>query len=266
MLVFIIVVLAHIQPKSADIENDAFICTEPPEETAIAPISEHFQETGMPCEIYDRKLATELATTCNRLATNKALGNAENVLQRIERSVNEPQADEKELYCGETAVAEAGYSGDEVSVQNEAPVAAEVQVVLPDNPVETVCETESSSSDVPSEIPSIAGILQAELEKSGIGWWYPYGYAQMMQESHGNQWAVSADGQDYGIFQYRLRYWTEPESIFDVNAQIRRYVSEVYARISAGLSIEEIISRHFTSDYVTEINWQYVNDVLQHLN
>ena len=104
--------------------------------------------------------------------------------------------------------------------------------------------------------------LKAELTSAGIDWWYPYAVAQAQQESSWNPWAVSPDGKDKGLFQYREQFWTEPESIFDVNAQIRRYVSEVSARLAADLSIEETISRHFTSDYVTEINWDYVNHVL----
>ena len=109
-------------------------------------------------------------------------------------------------------------------------------------------------------------LLRFALRDAGIEWWYPYGWAQCQQESRWNPYAENPNGLDKGLFQYRITYWTEPESIFDVNAQIRRYVQEVSARIAAGLSIEEIISRHFTSDWVTEINWQYVNDVLQHLN
>ena len=85
----------------------------------------------------------------------------------------------------------------------------------------------------------------------------------MTQESQCNPWAENANGLDKGLFQYRITYWTQPESIFDVNAQIRVYVSQVQARLAAGLSIEETISRHYTSDYITEVNWQYVNDVLR---
>ena len=128
-------------------------------------------------------------------------------------------------------------------------------------------------SDERQEQPvSIQDQLRIALEQAGIGWWWPYAWAQAQQESRWNPNAVSPDGLDYGLFQFRLKspdgtriYWTEPESIFDVNAQIRVYTQRVAARLAAGLSIEETISRHFTSDYITEVNWQYVNDVLQHL-
>lgn len=123
--------------------------------------------------------------------------------------------------------------------------------------------------DAASTIPEI---LKASLDGAGIGWWYPYACAQIEQESHWDPWAVNPNGLDYGILQYRLtspdgtrQYWTEPESIYDVNAQIRVYVRQVSARLAAGLSIEETISRHYTSDYVTEVNWKYVSDVLRWL-
>ena len=124
-----------------------------------------------------------------------------------------------------------------------------------------------SSEEIPHPAPvetTPQDKLLTALRNAGIEWWWPYAYAQVMQESQWNPNAVNANGLDFGLLQYRLKspdgtrmYWTEPESIFDVDAQIRKYVGQV-----AGLSIEEIISRHFTSDYVTEINWEYVNRVL----
>ena len=112
--------------------------------------------------------------------------------------------------------------------------------------------------------------LRSLLESYGIGWWYPYAYAQVMQESHWNPNAVNANGLDFGLLQYRLKspdgtriYWTGPGDIMDPYAQIQKYVGQVKARTDAGLSVEEIISRHMTSDWVTDINWQYVQDVLR---
>lgn len=140
-------------------------------------------------------------------------------------------------------------------------------------------QTESEQtdySDVPAETEpetvvdeqvgqNVYELIAAELNVYGVGWWYPYAVAQMMAESGGDPYAENPNGLDKGLFQYRVTYWTEPESIFDVRAQIRRYVREVTARINAGLSIEEIISRHYTSDWVTEINWEYVNHVLSRM-
>ena len=141
---------------------------------------------------------------------------------------------------------------------------------------ETVaCETESQATaetvgvqSVESEPVSIdiPTLLQQSLDAAGIGWWYPYAMAQMTQESHGNPWAENPNGLDKGLFQFRITYWTEPESIFDISAQIRVYTRQVQARLEAGLSIEETISRHYTSDFVTEVNWEYVNLVLSHIH
>lgn len=147
----------------------------------------------------------------------------------------------------------------------EARIETYAETVAYETQSQTAAET-VGVTQVASEAIDIYGLLRVSLENAGIGWWYPYAVAQMTQESHCNPWAVSADGLDYGLFQFRLEYWKEPESIFDVDAQIRKYVSNTCARINAGLSIEEVISRHFTSDYVIEINWKYVQDVLQHLN
>lgn len=140
---------------------------------------------------------------------------------------------------------------------------------------ETVAyETESQGTeDIVGTAPveecgaiDIYGHLRRQLAVAGIEWWYPYAVAQMTQESHCNPWAENPNGLDKGLFQYRITYWTEPESIFDISAQIRVYVGQVSARLAAGLSIEETISRHYTSDYVTTVNWQYVNDVLRWMN
>lgn len=141
---------------------------------------------------------------------------------------------------------------------------------------ETVAyETESQAEPETLGIQSVASepvsidiptLLQQSLDAAGIGWWYPYAVAQMTQESHGNPWAENVNGLDKGLFQFRITYWTEPESIFDISAQIRVYTRQVQARLAAGLSIEETISRHYTSDYVTEVNWEYVNLVLSHMH
>lgn len=131
--------------------------------------------------------------------------------------------------------------------------------------VETAPETQATQTVAQSSVTPQDKLLTA-LRNAGIEWWWPYAYAQVTQESRWNPLAENINGLDKGLFQYRIIYWTEPESIFDVDAQIRKYVSQVSARIAAGLSIEEIISRHLTSDYVTEINWEYVNLVLSHMN
>ena len=88
----------------------------------------------------------------------------------------------------------------------------------------------------------------------------------MFQESHGQQYAVNPNnGIDCGLYQYRITYWTEPEDIFDVDAQLRRYASDMAARFNSGLTVDEAISRHNTSDSVAAVNWEYVGQVKQWL-
>lgn len=149
--------------------------------------------------------------------------------------------------------------------------AAQTAPVPDAEPAEVVGTVEAPQGDSLDNQPegdaasTIPEILKASLDGAGIGWWYPYACAQIEQESHWNPWAVNPNNLDYGLLQYRISFWGEPEDIFDVNAQIRKYTQQAAARINAGLSVEEIISRHITSDYVTEINWEYVNAVLQWL-
>lgn len=113
--------------------------------------------------------------------------------------------------------------------------------------------------------PVIQQKLHDALEKHGIAYWYEGALCQMYQESRGQQYAVNPNnGIDCGLFQYRSTYWNGGD-IFDVDAQIERYASDMAARFNSGLSVDEAISRHNTSDYVTAVNWEYVNQVKQHL-
>ena len=130
---------------------------------------------------------------------------------------------------------------------------------------DTVEETFEVHAVVPAEETRLEDVLMHELEALGIGYFYQYAWAQAMQESHWNPNAVSPSGMDKGLFQYREKYWDEAGSIMDPYVQISKYVRQVKARLDAGLSIEETISRHYTSDWVTDINWDYVNAVLSWL-
>jgi hypothetical protein len=53
--------------------------------------------------------------------------------------------------------------------------------------------------------------------------------------------------------------------IFSIDEQVERYASDMSARFNSGLSVDEAISRHNTSDHVSEVNWEYVAQVKQHL-
>lgn len=115
--------------------------------------------------------------------------------------------------------------------------------------------------------PKIQQTLWEHLNAAGIGYWYTGALAQMMQESGGDPMIVNpTNGIDMGLYQYREPFWDYSRGdIFDPEAQIALYVEETAARINAGLTVDEVISRHNTSDFVTEVNWQYVQEVKRHL-
>lgn len=109
--------------------------------------------------------------------------------------------------------------------------------------------------------------LYEALAAEGIEYWYEGALAQMFQESHGKRYAENPNGLDKGVMQFRITYWNWSDGdIFDVNAQFRRYAREMAARFGTGLSVDEAISRHKTSDYCTTIDWTYVGHVKQWLN
>lgn len=108
--------------------------------------------------------------------------------------------------------------------------------------------------------------LYHHLEEAGIPDWFTGALAQMYQESHCKQYAENPNGLDKGIFQYRITYWNWSDGdIFDLDAQMSKYASEMAARFGSGLSVDEAISRHKTSDYVTSVDWTYVAQCKQWL-
>lgn len=115
--------------------------------------------------------------------------------------------------------------------------------------------------------PEIQRAIYRALDDAGIAYWYTGALAQCYQESRGDPTVTNeTNGIDKGLFQYRSTFWDWSRGdIFDPEVQIGLYVSQMANRFSAGLSTDEAISRHNTSDYVTEINWQYVADVKQWL-
>ena len=105
------------------------------------------------------------------------------------------------------------------------------------------------------------------LDSEGISYWYEGALCQMFQESHGYQYAENRNGLDKGLFQYRITYWNWNDGdIFDIDAQLHRYAHEMSARFNAGLTVDQAISRHITSDYCTTIDKVYVQQVKQWLD
>lgn len=114
--------------------------------------------------------------------------------------------------------------------------------------------------------PELQALLYDALDRHGIGYFFEIACVQCYQESHFNVWAENPNGRDKGILQYRLQYWDwNRGDIFDPAAQFELYAEQMAARLNAGLSAEECISRHNTSDFVTAVNWEYVGQVKQHL-
>jgi hypothetical protein len=114
---------------------------------------------------------------------------------------------------------------------------------------------------------SIQVRLYQYLQEAGIPYWYEGALCQMFQESHGQQYAVNqTNHEDMGLFQYKNRFWNWADGdIFDVDAQMSRYASDMAARFNSGLTVDEAISRHNTSDSVAAVNWEYVGQVKQWL-
>lgn len=137
---------------------------------------------------------------------------------------------------------------------------------------------EEEQATVEADIPiySIAGVTMSPylqrllyyyLDNAGISYWYEIGLCEMWQESQGYIYAINpVNHEDMGLFQYKSRYWDwSLGDIFDVDAQFKLYSEQMAARLNSGLSVDECISRHKTSDYVTEMDWKYVSDVKKHL-
>lgn len=115
--------------------------------------------------------------------------------------------------------------------------------------------------------PALQRAIWDALQAEGIAYWYEGALAQCFQESHFEMYAVNQkNGVDSGLYQYRSTFWDwEQGDIFDANLQIRKYAAEMAARFNAGLSADEAISRHKTSDYCEEVDREYVQQVRQWL-
>lgn len=107
------------------------------------------------------------------------------------------------------------------------------------------------------------------LKEHGIERLFPYSIAQACQESEFDTTNVTG-GLDCGLFQYRKTFWEETSAkwgypgadIFNPYIQIDIYVHQMARRLNEyGCSIEEAISRHYTSDWGT-YNAKYVGDVM----
>lgn len=108
------------------------------------------------------------------------------------------------------------------------------------------------------------------LSEYGIEYFFPYAISMACQESSFNIYDVT-DGLDCGLFQYRKTFWEETcakwgypgADIFNPYIQIDIFVRQTARRLNElGCSINETISRHYTSDWGT-YNEKYVADVMK---
>lgn len=164
----------------------------------------------------------------------------------------------------EVEVSEREESSSEVPVN-------ETRCEVSEEETETVQETVPHTAKVFSVNgetlnPELQALLYDALDRHGISYFFELACVQCYQESHFNVWAENPNGRDKGILQYRLQYWDwNRGDIFDPAAQFELYAEQMAARLNAGLSADECISRHNTSDFVTAVNWEYVGQVKQHL-
>lgn len=144
---------------------------------------------------------------------------------------------------------------------------------------DTESELRATEAEMEADLPVLYRIAGEEIQEklqiklyqylsdAGIDYWYTGALAQMFQESHCHQYAENPNGLDKGIYQYRITYWNWNDGdIFSIDAQLQRYASEMSERFNAGLSVDEAISRHKTSDYCTAVDWTYVGHVKRWLN
>lgn len=254
LILIVKTVIDDYKPKNMVFAAEAESVKDFIEESAGRPKKGEISLSGMPCENPEQ---------------------FERWLKEHEQTTGE-ESHETEGESLEGCVEESRFERDnEISgiEETSSEVAAESESNQEPSKIQSVPEEASRIYRIMGEEidPYVQKRLYMVLAKAGIAYWYETAICQLFQESRGNCGAVSKDGKDHGIFQFRLEYWDEVceqyghagASIYDVDVQIDIYVRQTAARLNAGLSADEVISRHKTSDYVTEIDWQYVAQVRQ---
>jgi len=108
--------------------------------------------------------------------------------------------------------------------------------------------------------PDLQGFLYEALSERGIGYFFRYAVLIAFAESSFNHLAVSKNGMDKGLFQYREIYYPG-KNIFDPREQIIIFSDQMANRASKGKTIAEMISAHNMSDYGA-YNQAYVDIVM----
>ena len=161
------------------------------------------------------------------------------------------------------------------AVEPETEVASEEAVIY-----ETVEETEAAVPADLKEKPlyTVNGVMLSEecqeylygqLEKYETEWFFPYALCELYQESRFNPNAVSYNGLDKGIAQFREIYFPEfaeasglvEYDIFNVIDSLYVYAFTISKYLNETGSIELALSRYYLGEY--GYSEQYVSDVLQ---
>ena len=144
---------------------------------------------------------------------------------------------------------------------------------VPHTEIESAVETDSERVVTLYEVdgimpdPALQQMLYEALDRHGISYWYELAWVQCYQESKWNVYAVNPNNLiDSGILQFRSLYWDWSRGdLFSPQAQFDLYSEQMANRLNQGLSADECISRHKTSDYCPTVDWGYVQEVKQHL-
>ena len=187
------------------------------------------------------KTSTEQATVAKtgQIRENKAS------LRKVGEVEQESQAEETE---SETCTTDAEEVSEVGTGTDESPVIYSVDGITPD--------------------PDLQRMLYEALDRHSISYFYEIAWVQCYQESKWQVYAVNPNNLvDSGILQYRATYFDYSRGdIFDPAVQFELYSEQMSARLNQGLSADECISRHKTSDFIGTVDWQYVAEVKQHLN
>lgn len=291
LLVVLGVIVMHISPdEEVDIieTQESTTCEE--KETVIAPLPDYplveSKESeiiggylnggnGMPCEV--NKVPEESEEETNEPETR------EEAKQETESTAptSSPQGTTAPVVdrgCGgtdgNTVGEESSTSGETVEEQTET--AEECGLVTESTEPVAESATETPTQEESTEAPAIpyysvnGAVLDLDIQRylyqrlaeKGIGWFMPYAIMIAYQESRFNPRAENANGQDKGLFQYRLKFYSGSD-IFNPYEQIDIFTQQMANRANSGCSVNEMISRHMMSDYGT-YNQTYVDQVLQH--
>ena len=120
-----------------------------------------------------------------------------------------------ETYGGEYESEAVEEEETEVESEQVSEVSTESESVS-ESSESSVCTEVETETEAPKKVwyvngeqidTGITDMLTEALDRHGISFWIEGALAQVYQESHAQQYAVSKDGRDHGILQYRAQFW-----------------------------------------------------------